>query len=148
MSLICDMIKGNESQNFNFYFLTPLFQNSKMLHFDANLLQLDIWLQNYDGFDNAKDNMKQRNLNTVFANISKPTSPTSDSFLLIMSHMSAGIVQTVRQQLHTAIINNYTAMICLKGYQCHGQSGNWARFWMHSHTSQGDMSFSNPSSSL
>ena len=30
--------------------------------------------------------MKQRNLNTVFANISKATSPTSNSFLLIMSH--------------------------------------------------------------
>ena len=31
--------------------------------------------------------MKQRNLNTVFANISKTISPTSDSFLLIMSHI-------------------------------------------------------------
>ena len=35
---ICDMIKGNESlvENFNFYFLTPLSHNFKMLHFDAN----------------------------------------------------------------------------------------------------------------
>ena len=35
---ICDMIKGNESlvENYNFYFLTPLFQNLKMLHVDAN----------------------------------------------------------------------------------------------------------------
>ena len=49
-------------------------------------LQLDIWLQSYEGFDNAKNSMKQRNLNTVFANISKSTSLTSDSFLLIMSH--------------------------------------------------------------
>ena len=40
-------------------------------------LQLDIWLQSYEGFDNAKNNIKQRNLNTVFANISKTTSPTS-----------------------------------------------------------------------
>ena len=32
-------------------------------------LQLDIWLQSYEGFDNAKNNIKQRNLNTVFANI-------------------------------------------------------------------------------
>ena len=48
-------------------------------------LQLDIWLQSYEGFDHAKNNMKQRNLNTVFANISKTLSPTSDSFLLIMS---------------------------------------------------------------
>ena len=42
------------------------------------LLQLDIWLQSYEGFDNAKNNMKQRNLNTVFANISKTTFPISD----------------------------------------------------------------------
>ena len=33
-----DMIKGNESlvENVNFYFLTPLSQNFKMLHLDAN----------------------------------------------------------------------------------------------------------------
>ena len=32
------MIKRNESlvENFNFYFLTPLSYNFKMLHFDAN----------------------------------------------------------------------------------------------------------------
>ena len=47
-------------------------------------LQSDIWLESYDGFVNAKNNVKQRNLNTVFANISRTTSPTSDSFLLIM----------------------------------------------------------------
>ena len=29
-------------------------------------LQSDVWLQSYEGFDNAKDNIKQRNLNTVF----------------------------------------------------------------------------------
>ena len=47
-------------------------------------LQLEIWLQSYEGFDNAKNNEKQRNLNAVSANISKTT---SDSFLLIMSHI-------------------------------------------------------------
>ena len=38
MRLICDMIKGNESlvAKFNFYFLTTLSHNFKMLHFDAN----------------------------------------------------------------------------------------------------------------
>ena len=51
-------------------------------------LQSDIWLQSYEGFDNTKNNIKQRNLNPVFANISKTTSPTSDSFLLIMSHIT------------------------------------------------------------
>ena len=51
------------------------------------LLQLDIWLQSYEGFDNAENSIKQRNLNTVCANISKTTSLTSDSFLLIMSQI-------------------------------------------------------------
>ena len=39
---ICDTIKGNESlvENFNFYFLTPLSQNLKMLHFDANTITI------------------------------------------------------------------------------------------------------------
>ena len=84
------MIKGNESlvENFNFNFLTPLYYNFTMLLLMQTPLLLDIWLQSYEGFDNAKNNMKQRNWNTVFANISKTTSPTSDSFLLIMSHMS------------------------------------------------------------
>ena len=50
-------------------------------------LQLDIWLQSYEGFDNAKNSIKQRNWNIVFRNISKPISPTSGSFLLIMSHI-------------------------------------------------------------
>ena len=52
------------------------------------LLRLYIWLQSYEGFVAAKNNIKERNLNTVFANISKITSPTSDSFLLIMSHIT------------------------------------------------------------
>ena len=51
-------------------------------------LQLDIWLQSYKGFVNAKIKIKQRNLNMVFAiSQKKKTSETSDSFLLIMSHM-------------------------------------------------------------
>ena len=41
----------------------------------------------YEGFDNVKNNIKQRNLNSVFANISKTISQTSDSFLLIMSQI-------------------------------------------------------------
>ena len=86
---ICDMIKGNESlvENFNSYFLAPLSHNFYMLHFDPNPERLDIWLQSYDKFVKAKNIIKQRNLNTVFTNISKTIWPTSDSFLLIMSHM-------------------------------------------------------------
>ena len=39
---ICDMVKGNESlvENFNFYFLTPLSHNFKMLNFDAHLITI------------------------------------------------------------------------------------------------------------
>ena len=82
------MIKGNESlvENFNSHFLTPLSQNFNMLHFDANSITIG-YLEGYEEFVNAKNNIKQRNLNPVFANISKTTFPTSDSFLLIMSHM-------------------------------------------------------------
>ena len=50
-------------------------------------LQLDIWLQSYEGFVNAKNNIKQKEFEYCFANISKTTSLTSESFLLIMSHM-------------------------------------------------------------
>ena len=56
--------------------------NSKCFILMQTPLQLDIWLQSYEEFVNAKNKVKQRNWNTVFANISKPISPTSDSFLL------------------------------------------------------------------
>ena len=68
-------------------FLHHFLKTSKCFILMQTPIQLDIWLQNYEGFDNTKNTMKQRNLNTVFANISKTTSPTSDSFLLIMSHI-------------------------------------------------------------
>ena len=44
-------------------------------------IQLDIRLQSIEGFVNAKNNIRQRNLNTVFANISKTTwrNPTPSS---------------------------------------------------------------------
>ena len=61
---------------------------TQMLHIDADPITIGyIWLQSYEGFVNAKNSIKQRNWHTVFANISKPISPTSDSFLLIMSHL-------------------------------------------------------------
>ena len=95
---ICDMIKRNESlvENFNFFFLTLPSHNftSKGIILMHTPLQLDNWLQSYEGFVNAKSNIKQRNLSTVFANISKTTSPTSDSFPLIVSH----IIQNRSQQ--------------------------------------------------
>ena len=73
-----------------FLFSYPTFSNLQNASFRCKLqtpLQLDIWLRSYERFDNAKNNIKQRNLNTGFANISKTTSPTSDSLLLIMSHI-------------------------------------------------------------
>ena len=59
---------------------------SKCFIFMQTSLQLDIWLQSYKGFVHSTNRIKQRNLNNVFTNISKTTSSTSDSFLLIMSH--------------------------------------------------------------
>ena len=42
----------------------------------------------YEGFVNGKKpNIKQKNLNTVFANIAKTISLTSDSFLVIISQI-------------------------------------------------------------
>ena len=42
LRLICDMITGNESlfENLNFYFLTPLSHNFKMLHCDTNPIMI------------------------------------------------------------------------------------------------------------
>ena len=62
-------------------------------------LQLDIWLQSYEEFVNAKNYIKQRKLNTAFANISKPILPTSDPFLLIMWHIAC----TVRRDCYLLI---------------------------------------------
>ena len=53
-----------------------------MLHFDANPINIGyIWLQSYEEFVNVKNNIKQKNLNTVLANISKTISrhPTHSS---------------------------------------------------------------------
>ena len=50
------------------------------------------------GFINAKKQYKQKNLNTVFANISKTISPTSDSFFLIMLHMKVSYTKCVTLQ--------------------------------------------------
>ena len=99
-----DQGKWVTCRKFHFYFLTPLYHNFKVLHFDANPITIGyIWLQSCEGFiNNAKNNIKQRNLNTVFANISKKTSPTSDSFLLIMSHIETVILNFTFLLVQTA----------------------------------------------
>ena len=85
------------SKNSISIFLHHCLKPLKCFIFVQTPLQLDIWLQSYAGFDNAKNNIKQMNLNPVFANISKTTSPTSDSFLLIMSHIR-------REQVHDGML--------------------------------------------
>ena len=79
-------------------FLHHFLKISKCFILMQTPLQFDIWLQSYVGFENAKNNIKQRNLNTVFANISKTTFPTSDSFLLIMSHLQMGMLGSVSKR--------------------------------------------------
>ena len=49
------------------------------------LLKFYIWLQSYEQFRNTQNNIKQKDLNSFFADISKTISATSDSFPLIMS---------------------------------------------------------------
>ena len=75
------------SKNSISIFLHQCLTTSKCFILMQTPLRLDIRLQSYEEFDNAKNNMKQRNLNPVYANISKTTSPTSP-FLLIMSHLT------------------------------------------------------------
>ena len=66
-----DMWNESLVKNVNSYFLAPLSYNFNMLHFDPNPITIGfIWSQSYEEFVNAK-NHKQRNLNTVLANISK-----------------------------------------------------------------------------
>ena len=51
--------------------------------------KLDICMQSCEEFDNAKNSIKQKNFNTVFADISQKQylwHPTQYPFLLIMSH--------------------------------------------------------------
>ena len=49
---------------------------------------LKIWLQSYEEYLNAMNNIKPKNMNTVFANTSKIISPTFDLFLSITSHLN------------------------------------------------------------
>ena len=83
----CDMIKGKCVTCQKFLFSYTTLSELRIASLMQTLSQLGILSQSYDGFVNAKNNIKQSNLNTVFANISKTTSATSDSFLLIMSHI-------------------------------------------------------------
>ena len=48
-------------------------------------LKLDVWLQSYEEYINAKNNIKQKILNTVFANISKTI---SDIRLIPLDHVT------------------------------------------------------------
>ena len=50
-------------------------------------LQSDIWFKRYEQFFEFQNNVKHRNMSSVLAYNSKWILATSDSFLLIMSHM-------------------------------------------------------------
>ena len=68
------------SKTLNFELLTPLSSNLKMLC--------------YEQFVSTENNIKQMNLNSFFANISKTIYATSDSFPLIMSHIGSLTLST------------------------------------------------------
>ena len=67
----CDTIKGmSHLSNISISIFLQLYTTfSKCFILMQSPLQFDIGLQSYEGFYNAKTNMKQRNFNTVFANI-------------------------------------------------------------------------------
>ena len=81
---ICDMIKGNELNSI----LQLLSEKPKILHFDAKPIEIGYLVNELrDQFIKAENNIKQKNLNYFFANVSKNISPTSHSLSLIMSHI-------------------------------------------------------------
>ena len=69
------------SKNYISIFLHHIFITSKCYILIQTPLKFDIWLQSYEEFVNAKNIIKQKNLNTVFAHISPkqygrhPTNP-------------------------------------------------------------------------
>ena len=70
-----------------------LFQYKSLVHLKCYILiqtpsQLNIWLQRYEQFFKVKNNVKHKNLSPLLACNSKSIFPTSDSFPLIMSHIS------------------------------------------------------------
>ena len=76
---ICDTINGNESLVEKFQFLVSYATCSyfKMLHFDAKQtsFKCHIWLQSYDKFVNAKNNIKQKEFEHCFLPISHEQYP-------------------------------------------------------------------------
>ena len=62
----------------------------------------DIWLQSYEEFVNAKNKIKQKDLNTVLATISRPIFP--DIRFIPLDHVTYVLV---------APINVYTARLLL-----------------------------------
>ena len=57
-----------------------------MLHFDATPIRIGCLVT--EQFINIEINIKQNNLNSFYANISKTISAISDVFPLVMSHIS------------------------------------------------------------
>ena len=70
------------SKIFNFEFLTPLSDNLKCY----TPYELDVWLQSYEQFISAENNIKQKISTSFFANISKTISATSE--LIPLDHVA------------------------------------------------------------
>ena len=73
------------SKIFNFEFLTPLFDNLKMLHFDTNPIHIGYLVTELWVIYQYWKQYKTHDFTSFFANILKTISATSDWFLWIMS---------------------------------------------------------------
>ena len=78
-------------------------------------LQSDIWFKRYEQFFEFQNNVKHRNMTSVLGYNSKSILATSDSFLLIMSHI---VIVTIPIYLFT-----FAKLISLTSHA-----------WPHSHT--------------
>ena len=103
-------------------FLHHFLRTSILLRFDPNPITIGIWLQSYEEYSNAKNNIKQWNLNTVFANDSQTIWPTSDSFLLIMSHIMLCHIQTY---LRWILSNTYLRWILSNPASARSSFARW-----------------------
>ena len=112
------------SKNSISIFLHHFLETSKCFILMQTPLQLDNWLQSYEGFDIAINNRKQRNVNTVLANISKSTSPTSDSFLLIISHI--GYLIILDGPIHYSMLNRRVVLPCISISVIHACTNKFA----------------------
>ena len=97
---------------FNFDIITPLSGNLKLLHFYAIPIRIRYIVPELWAIFKCWKQYKQKNLTSFFANISKTTSATSDSFPLIMSHVKMHNVNS-KVKLNHCFQSTYYVM-CFK----------------------------------